>query len=460
MNPGDEARKTDRGARRLAWEVLWRTQRLGAYPDLLLSSRLETDPTLPRQDKALAQELVMGTLRWQASLDRALSQVSSRPLSRIPSKLLTALRTGAYQILFLERIPVPAAVNETVELVKELGLGYASGFVNGVLRGLAQKGRSLLWVDPSLPDPERIALETSHPLWMVERWVRQWGAQEAEALCVANNQVPPLTLRTNLLKASRERLMETLKGEGLEALPTRFSPEGIQVMRMEVPLSSLEPFRRGWFQVQDEASQLISHWLELQPDQLVLDACAAPGGKTAHMAQLLGNKGRILALDIHQARLHLLAQECRRLGINCVSIRKTDLLESSSLPRGPFHRILLDAPCSGLGVLRRNPDAKWRRTPQDISRMANIQLRMLENLASLLAPGGIMLYSVCTHTQEETEGVREAFLAKDPGLEPVTSAQGLPEEARALVNADGFLRTFPHRHGMDGFTAFKLRRPS
>lgn len=444
----------------MAWEVLWRTQRQEAYPDLLLAARLERDPTIPRQDKALAQELVMGTLRWQGALDRALSMVSSRPLSRIPGKILSALRMGAYQILFLERIPARAAVNETVELVRELGLGYAAGFVNGVLRSMAEKGRVLLRVDPALPEPERIAMETSHPLWMVERWITQWGPSEARALCIANNQVPPLTLRVNTLKISREGLLEALGGEGLEVLPTKFSPEGLQILKMEAPLSSLGPFRRGWFQVQDEASQLISHWLELQADQMVLDACAAPGGKTAHMAQLLGNKGRILALDIHQARLHLLAQECRRLGVSCVSIKKTDLLAPESLPKGPFQRILLDAPCSGLGVLRRNPDAKWRRTPQDISRMADIQVRMLENMASLLAPGGLMVYSVCTHTQEETEGVKEAILGKKLGLELLVSSQGLPQEAQALVGTDGFLRTFPHKHGMDGFSALKLRRAS
>ncbi len=456
----NKASKRDRGARRLAWEVLWRTQNQGAYPDLLLSARLETDPSLPRQDKALAHELVMGTLRWQAALDRALSQVSSRPLSRIPGKLLAALRMGAYQILFLDRIPAPAAVNETVELVRELGLAYATGFVNAVLRSLAEKGISIMSVDSNLPDAQRIAMETSHPVWMVERWIRQWGPQQAKELCTANNQFAPLTIRTNTLKITRKELMEALEREGLEVLPTQFSPEGLRVLSLEVPLSRLEAFRRGWFQVQDEASQLIPYWLELQGDQMVLDACAAPGGKTSHMAQLLRNKGRILAVDIHQAKLHLLAQECKKLNITCVSILKADLLNPSSVPGGPFQRILLDAPCSGLGVLRRNPDAKWRKTPQDISRMADIQLRMLENLAPLLAPGGILVYSVCTHTQEETEGVREAFLSKTSDFEPVVSPHGLPQEARTLVDPHGFLRTFPHRQGMDGFSAFKLRRTS
>lgn len=454
----EERGRRDRRARRMAWEVLWRTQRHGAYPDLLLAAHLYREPDMPRPDRALAHELVMGTLRWQATLDRALSQVSSRPLSRIPGKLLVALRMGAYQILFLERIPASASVNETVELVRQLGLGYATGFANAVLRKLVEKGGELLSVDPSLPAGERIAMETSHPLWMVERWLQQWGEEETRALCEANNQVPPLTLRTNTLKTSRQALLDSLGREGVGAAPTRFSPEGVEVLRMEVPVTSLGPFRRGWFQVQDEASQLISHWLELEEGQRVLDACAAPGGKTAHVAQLLGNRGQVLALDIHQERLHLLAQECRRLGISCVRICKADILEPGSLPPGPFDRILLDAPCSGLGVLRRHPDAKWRRTAQDISRMAALQARMLKNLVPLLAPGGILLYSVCTHTLEETKGVMEPLGEKEVEVEILASPAGLPQEARDLVGSDGLFRTFPHRHGMDGFTAFRLRR--
>lgn len=455
----NKSRASHRGPRELAWEVLWRTQSHGAYPDLLLSALLQREPGLSRADRALAQELVMGALRWQASLDRALSQVSSRPLSRIPVRLLVALRIGAYQILFLDRIPVSAAVNETVELVRKTGFGHATGFANAVLRALAQRGRHLLSVDPSLPPGQKIAMETSHPLWMVEMWLGQWDEEETRALCEANNKVPPLTLRCNTLKTCPEALLEALSRQGVKAIATGFSPEGLEVLSLEVPLASLGPFRQGWFQIQDEASQLISHWLELTEGHTVLDACAAPGGKTAHMAQLLGNKGQILALDIHQERLHLLAQECRRLGITCVRILKADVLEPSSLPQGRFDRILLDAPCSGLGVLRRNPDAKWKRVPQDIPRMVSLQRRMLANLVPLLAPGGILLYSVCTHTQEETQGVLASLQAKEMGVELWPSAKGLPGGARDLVGPDGFFRSFPHRHGMDGFTAFRLRRP-
>jgi tRNA and rRNA cytosine-C5-methylases len=234
----------DRGARRRAWEVLWRTQRQGAYPDLLLTSLLAADPSMEKSDRALAHELVMGTLRWQLTLDRVLSKVSQRPLSRIPAKLLVALRLGAYQLLFLERIPASAAVNETVELVRSIGLEHATGFANAVLRAIAQRGRSLMEVESTASLAERISVETSHPLWMVEMWLEQWGERETRELCQANNEVAPLTLRTNTLKITREGLLEALREEGVEATPTPFSPEGVEITGLKVPSAPSSP--SGW----------------------------------------------------------------------------------------------------------------------------------------------------------------------------------------------------------------------
>lgn len=451
-------KEKDLGARRLAWEILWRTKRDGAFPDLLLSFHLESASHLKKEDKALVHELVMGTLRWELTLDRALAQVSSRPISRVPQKLLTALRMGAYQLLFLKRVPASAAVNETVELVKTIGFAHAAGFANAVLRAVASKKGELLEPPPSASVAEKISIETSHPLWIVEKWLEQWGEQETRRLCLANNDVPPLTLRTNTLKTTREGLIEHLKREGAESCPTNFSPEGVHISKTDTSLRHLESFRRGLFQVQDEASQIVTHWLCVSPGQKVLDACAAPGGKTGHLAQLMRNEGQILAVDINEERLNLLAQECKRLGVTCVRVLKADLLEPESLGEELFDRILLDAPCSGLGVLRRNPDAKYKKSPKDVDRMASMQKRLLASLIPRLAPGGILVYSVCTHTPEETSGVLEDVLKGDPGVEMLGSPEGLPGRAKELVDEKGFLRTFPHRHNMDGFTAFRLRR--
>jgi 16S rRNA (cytosine967-C5)-methyltransferase len=448
----------DRGARRLAWEVLWRTHKAGAYADLLLTALLRRASHWAKVDRALATELVFGTLRWQASVDRALEIVSERPLALIDPRLLVLLRVGAYQILFLSRIPPSASVNESVEMAKGLGLGHAAGFVNAVLRGLARRGRDLLAVDPSLPAAERIAQATSHPLWMVERWISQWGEEEASALCEANNQVAPLMLRTNTLVITREELSASLDQEGVSTEPTDYSPEGLRVTHLPVPLETLGSFQRGEFQVQDEASQLMAHWLEVSAEDYVLDACAAPGGKATHLAQLMGGRGVVVATDLHEGRLSLLARDCKRLGIRSIRVQRADMVQADSIPSGPFDRILLDAPCSALGVLRRHPDTKWRRKPEDVQERANNQLDLVRAVLPRLRPGGILLYCVCTHTPEETEGVLERMLRGQEGVRLLTSAQGLPVDARALVGPDGVFTSLPHRHGIDGYGAFRLER--
>jgi 16S rRNA (cytosine967-C5)-methyltransferase len=293
---------------------------------------------------------------------------------------------------------------------------------------------------------------------MVERWVAQWGDREAGELCRANNETPAVILRTNTLKISRERLASCLDKQGVLTEPTVFSPEGLRVLHLARPLQGLQSFQRGQFSIQDEASQLVSHWLDCSAEHHILDACAAPGGKTGHIAQLLGNNGTVVSVDIHDGRLRLLKAECERLGIYCVKTVRADLEDPVALPNGPYDRILLDAPCSGLGVLRRHPDAKWRRVPEDVARMAKLQRALLTSVAQRLRSGGILLFSVCTHTCEETVGVLAAFLAQVSGFRLLTSTRGLPQAAHPLVDPDGIFRSLPHHHQMDGFTAFRLQR--
>lgn len=452
-----KAGRRDQGGRHLAWEVLWRTHKDGAYPDLLLASRLRRGGDLPEPDRRLASELVFGTIRWQGTLDRALSRVSTRPLDGIDPKLLTLLRMGAYQILFLNRIPARAAINESVELTRSMGLTHAISFVNAVLRELHRQGHVLTGVDPALPVAQRIAQESSHPLWMVERWLAQWGEQEARALCRANNEVPPLTVRTNTLKITRERLCEALRADGVECVPTLYSPEGLRLTHVPRPLFELRSFRRGEFQVQDEAAQLISHWLDVAPGQTILDACAAPGGKGTHLGQLTGQRARVVSVDVHPRRLRMMERECRRLGITCVEALCADL-EAPPFAVERFDRILMDAPCTGLGVIRRHPDIKWRRKAEDVHRMSSVQKALLKALFPLLKRGGIILYSVCTHTREESQEVLESILREVRGLCLLLTPEGLPGPAHHLVGLDGLFRTFPHCHAMDGFTAFRLQR--
>jgi 16S rRNA (cytosine967-C5)-methyltransferase len=451
---------SDRGqrTRRLAWEVLWRTYKDRAYPDRLLAHRFGRHRDLSRADRALTNELVLGTLRWQLSLDFALSKVCRQPLKRLHPKLLILLRLGAYQLLFLHRIPASAAVNEAVKSAASLRLPHAAGLANAVLRNVQRQGTALLAVDQRLPAIDRLVLETSHPRWMVARWLAQWGFAEAQELCRANNHVPPLVIRANTLKVSPQALTALLTREGVTTGPPAYCPEALYVETLPDALDSYSAYMSGAFSVQDEASQLISHWVDVRPGQDVLDACAAPGGKATHLAHLMQDQGHVVAADIHAGRLQLLQRAIHRQDLRCVETVQADLTDPRVLPGRSFDRILLDAPCTGLGVLRRHPDAKWRRHPQDPARMAAIQLRLLTALVPKLRPGGMLIYSVCTHTDEETVDLLQAFLTQAPGIEVLASADGLPPKAHSLVGTDGLFRSFPHRHGLDGFTAFKVRR--
>ena len=446
-------------ARRLAFTVLTRVEE-GAFADLSLDIELERHPGLERRERALATELVYGSLRQRARLDFALGRFCRQPLARVEGRVLTLLRLGAYQLLLLDRIPAPAAVHATVELAKGSGLGRAAGFINGILRALLRGREAIPWPDPEAAPLPYLEQMLSLPPWLARRWLRELGASEAMALGAALLQPAPFTLRVNTLKTDRTAFMAALREAGHEGRPTTFAPEGVQLIaRGEGALPGADA---GWFQVQDEASMLIAHLLAPRPGERLLDACAAPGGKTTHLAALAGNEAQILALDLHEKRTRLVAQGAERLGCTGIRVAPCDLSRPpANLAPASFDRVLVDAPCSGLGVLRRNPELRWRRTPEDISRLARLQLTILENVAPLVRPGGCLLYSLCTRTPEETEGVVARLLAAHPEFCREDLRTAAPAAWASLFDENGALATAPHRHGgMDGFYAVRLRRTS
>lgn len=448
---------TSTDPRKLALDVLLRVDG-GGYADLSLDAALSHAREIDPRDRGLATELVYGTLRRRGRLDFALSRFCSKPLPKLETKVLWLLRLGAYQILELDRIPDRAAVHAAVEQARREGLERATGFINGVLRSLGREKDRLPWPDPAT-DP-RGALEHgfSLPPWIAGRWLRELGAPEALALGAAMAGPAPFTLRANTLKIAPEQFLGRLREEGHEAVPTPFAPEGIVLAgRGE---GALPGDREGWYQVQDEASMLIAHLLAPRPGEKILDACAAPGGKTTHVAALAGNRAGILALDLHPRRAALVTEGARRLGCAGIETRPWDLsLPPDFLPPGTFDRVLVDAPCSGLGVLRRNPEIRWRRQPQDLPQLAALQRAILANVAPLVRPGGVLLYSVCTFTPEETEAVAESFLAAHPDFAREDLRAAAPPHWGELFDEKGTLRTFPHRHGgMDAFYAVRFRR--
>jgi 16S rRNA (cytosine967-C5)-methyltransferase len=444
-------------ARKKALEVLTRWEKRGSTMDPLFDAYVVKDPLLTDLDKAFVREIVYGVLRWRGRLDWIIAAYSRIKPSRLERAVLAILRMGAYQILFMDRVPAAAAVDESVKLAKGLRKKEATAFVNGILRGIAEGRREITYPDLRTHSSEYIAAFHSHPQWLVRRWVDQFGREGTIALCEANNQFPPLAVRVNTLKASRAEVIDQLHDEGIEASPTPFSPVGLCI-KAPPALVSWGPLQQGWLQVQDEAAQLVSLILAPKPGDRILDLCAAPGGKTTHLAQLMKDQGEIIAVDVSQAKLAILKENCRRLGISIVKAKAQDATAPLPFPAGSFDGCLVDAPCTGLGTLRRHPEGKWRIKEQDILRLQEMQGLILRQAAPLIKEGGILVYSTCTLTQEENEGVIETFLSEHNEFRLEDASALLPAGCEGLVDSQGYLRTFPHRHNTDGFFAARMRR--
>ncbi len=441
--------------RRAAYEILQRVAD-GAFADVVLDTVLQRS-NLDLRDRRLVTELVYGVLRLMGRVDFALSQFCDRPLDRLQREVLWLLRLGAYQLLELDRVPAHAAVNSTVELTKELHLHDAVGFVNGVLRSFERGSADIPW-----PAAEKIKPYLQHvcsqPVWLTKEVMRQLPNVEARAFGEALATAPPMTLRVNTLKISRDDYLHELENSGHQAVPCSFAAEGVTITkRGEEPLPGND---EGWYQVQDEASILMSHLLDVNSGHNILDACAAPGGKTTHLATLGENRAPVLALDKYPQRVELITQSAKRLGCSTITAKTCDLTETVDfIEAQSFDRILLDAPCSGLGVLRRNPEGRWNKSPANLRELAATQAEILNTVAPMLKVGGKLLYSVCTFSHIETDAIIEQFLDDHQEFERLDLHQQLPAEWSDLFTSKGTLRSYPHRHnGMDAFFATLLQR--
>lgn len=440
--------------REAACRALLHIAKEGGYADRQIDRELEKG-RLAGPDRGLFPELVFGVLRRQASLDHLLGQLLAQPLAALQREALTILRLGVYQLAYLDRIPESAAVNESVNLAKKM-VPRASGLVNAVLRNYLRRKESLTFPDPVAAPVASIATRHSLPEWLAAQWLDQLGFPEAESLAEASSRVPPLTLRANTLRTTRDELLRLFVESGFPALACAHSPHAI-LMEGRHRIPTLPGYREGLFAVQDEASQMVSLLLDPQPGERVLDCCAAPGGKATHLGQLMANQGELVATDISKAKLPLIQEAAQRLGIDCLSAATADLHRPETFPAGAFDRILLDAPCSGLGVIRRNPEAKWRLTQDDILRLASAQKAMAANAATMLKKGGILVYSTCSTSQDENELVVQDFLSRHPDY-VLEDLNVLFPDYRELFTPDGMFRAWPHRHGMDGFFAARLRK--
>jgi len=452
---------TSKNSRQIALEALRLIQRRNAYADVALDCTLararQDDTVLPESDRRLITELVYGCTRRQKTLEAVLQNFLQKPIAKLPPDLLIILQIGVYQIFFLDRIKPSAIVHTTVELVKENNLKGLSGFTNGVMRSIlrAKEKEDIL---ANITDP---ASFYSFPEWLIELWQKEFGQAAIANICNWFNQTPHLDLRVNLLHTTRDQVLAAFAEAEIDAQPIPHLPEGIRVAQGAGDVSKLPKFKEGWWSVQDASAQLVTYLLDPQPNETIIDACAAPGGKTTHISDRLKNTGKVYALDRLANRLKKVEQNIARLGITNVQTLEIDCREFDAdkvlegLPNHKCDRVLLDVPCSGLGTLHRHADARWRQTPEEPYKLAKTQVEILERATQWIKPEGVIVYSTCTLHPAENEEVITQFLENHPDWQIVPPDANNP--AAYFVSDQGWVKVLPHEHDMDGFFMAKLQ---
>lgn len=444
-------------ARSLAYQVLLHLDQKVSQPDRLIRAMLERHSRMEDRDRALTTELVYGVLRWQGRLDWHIDQLSKIKPKKIDSAIRIALRLALYQMFFLDRIPPHAAVNETVKLVKSSQPAHLAGFVNALLREAIRRADKWSWPEPEIDPAHYLSVMTSHPVWFVRAFLKEIGFEETRDLCDANNTIAPMVLRVNTIQAASSAILLWLKEAGIDARPSPYLPDAIRVFGLRQDVAQIPIFTEGMVQVQDEASQLVAHLLSPQPGERVLDLCCGFGGKSTHCGIFMGNRGKILSVDKSAWKIEELKENVRRQGVGIVEGKTCDLLELSPQEVGSFDRVLLDAPCTGFGSLRRNPDIKWRRHPKDPIRFARLQKELLNHAALFVKSGGVLVYATCTVFKEENDDVAGEFAGSHPDFAIESAAGFLPQSCVQMIDGPYF-RSWPHRHGVDGFFAARWRR--
>ena len=439
----------NQSARATALRVLVSCRNNGAWADAALKAQISRDG-LSGPDAALCSRIVYGVMQNRMLLDFYIGAYCTQKPDHLQPPLLEILRIGAYQIIYLDKIPDSAAVNTSVELAKLAKRGQASGLVNAVLRKLSQNKKALPPV-PERDDVQRLSIQYSHPKWFVKRLVSLLGREEAERFLACDNQIAPITVQVNPLKTTLEALTEELQQAGISAQPHSWVPDCLELSGTG-DLAALPSFREGKFLVQDPAARLVSLIAGIRPGQKVLDVCAAPGGKSLSAAFAMAGNGSIVACDLHENKLKRIQESADRLGVNIITAQAADGRVFRPEWEASFDTVLVDAPCSGLGIIRKKPDTRYKKA-DDLFTLPVVQAAILDNAARYVRPGGTLVYSTCTILPEENEQVTEAFLAEhaDFGLEPF-------ELPLPVGKSDGSLTLWPQRHDTDGFYICRMTR--
>lgn len=441
--------------RELAVSILDKIEK-GSYGNLLLSQYLT--PDIAQKDRALITELVNGVVQNLLRIDYIISQFSKIHPSKMSSYVRNALRISVYQIFFLDRVPEFAAVNESVNIVKKFNGAKAANFTNAVLRNIIRNKDNIYYPDRDKNFEEYISVYYSFPLWLVKRWVDLFGRGFTESLCISLNERPKLCIRVNTLLITREELENRLRAEGVLTVPGLYCDEALYILDSP-PITALESFKEGLFIPQDESSIIASLAAGVKSGEKILDAAAAPGGKTTYMAAIMQNKGEIIAWDVHPHRVQLIKENCRRLKVDIVMPEVKDAKVFNENLADTFDKVIIDVPCSGTGVIRRKPDIKWSKKPEDIISLKSEQEKILSTCARYVKPNGILIYSTCSIDPEENEKNIEAFLAKNDSFVYDDLRNYVPESLKEdLKDHWGYLTLYPNLHEIDGFFIARLKK--
>lgn len=440
-------------SRQLAFVALCAVHK-GAYADVALD-RVLSQANLNPSDRRLITELVYGSVRRMRSLDALIDQLATKKAEKQPPNLRAILHLGLYQLRYLNHIPPSAAVNSTVELAKKNNFSGLTGFVNGLLRQYIRL--SITDNDPlKLPeDPiQRLGILHSYPDWIIEVWLKEFGFVATEQLCIWLNQPPALDLRINPLLASIEQVETALQSTGISISRVPHLPQALRLTGSTGAIQNLPGFSAGWWTVQDSSAQLVSHLLDPQPGETIVDACAAPGGKTTHIAELMQDRGTIWACDRTASRLRKLKANCDRLQLHSIQICVGDSRNFTHIDTAD--RVLLDVPCSGLGTLHRHADARWRQTPASVAELAALQSELIAQAANFVKIGGVLVYATCTLHPQENEGIIRPFLENNPNWQIEPPLSNSP--CVSFATEAGWIKVLPYIHQMDGFFMVRLKK--
>lgn len=436
--------------RDIAYNILYEINNNKAYSNIIINKKVNK---LDKKDDSFIRELVYGVIENKIYLDYIISKFSKIKLKKISPVIKEILRLGIYQIIFLDKVPDSAACNESVKLTKKYSHKGTYGFVNGTLRNIARNKNKIELPDNEKNPVEYLSIKFSHPEWLVKRWLKNYGYNFTKELCQCNNSKPDFIIRTNTLKISREDLIKKLEIKDFVVSKTIYANDGI-LIKNPSKITDIEEYKKGLFTIQDESSMLVAQIMDPKEGSFIVDLCSAPGGKATHIAQIMNNNGKVISRDIHKHKLKLIIDNTKRLGINIIDTEHSDALKLDNALVDKVDYCLVDAPCSGFGIIRRKPEIKYNKTEDDITEINKIQYSILENASKYVKKGGVIIYSTCTIEKEENRNLIEKFL-KNNTLFTLEKTGSILEKDK-----EGIIELYPNIHGTDGFFIAKLKRNS